>query len=84
MKRLNKKGFTLIELIAVLLILGVLGTFVAKRYIGFSDSTKGNVEAVQTTAQSRKDGLYKYAGIEERSEEDAADDVETEEENNSE
>jgi prepilin-type N-terminal cleavage/methylation domain-containing protein len=83
MKRLNKKGFTLIELIAVLLIIGVLGTFIAKRYIGFDIHAKEKIEAVQQTAQSRKDGLYKYAGIE-KSEEDAATDVETEEENNSE
>jgi len=75
------KGFTLIELIAVLLILGVLGTFVAKRYMNFDTNSKAKVEAVQKTAQTRKDGLYKYAGIEERSEEDAANDVETEEEN---
>lgn len=78
---MNKKGFTLIELIAVLLILGILATAVASRYIGFADNTNQQVEQTLKTAQDRKDGLYQYAGIEERTEQDTVNDVKTEEEN---
>lgn len=81
----NNKGFTLVELIAILIIVGILGTFIAKKYIGFTINSGEQVEQLQQTAQDRKDGLYQYAGIEERTEEDAENDVEkTEEKSNSE
>ena len=77
----NNKGFTLIEIIAVLLIFGIMATVAVKKFIGFD--AKSRIDHVQTVAQDRKDKFYEYAGIE-KSEEDAATDVETEEKNSSE
>ena len=41
-KRLNKKGFTLIELIVVIAILGILAAIAIPRFSGFTDKAKQN------------------------------------------
>jgi prepilin-type N-terminal cleavage/methylation domain-containing protein len=80
---MNNKGFTLIELIAVMIILSVVATFGIRKYMQFDANAGHQIEELQNTAQDRKDGLYQYAGIEERTEEDAVNDAKKEEENNS-
>jgi type IV pilus assembly protein PilA len=40
-KRLNKKGFTLIELIVVIAIIAILAVILIPRFSGFTDSANG-------------------------------------------
>jgi len=60
----NNKGFTLIELIAILLILGVLIGIVAPRMIGVDKTVEDRIKVVETAAETRKDIYNKYFGIE--------------------
>jgi len=64
----NNLGFTLVELIAILLILGVLIGVLVPRYISFDDNAKTQIKTFETRAQDREDGIYKYFGIEKETE----------------
>lgn len=63
-----------------MIILSVFASFAVVKIMQFDSNAGQQIEDMQNTAQDRKDGLYQYAGIEERTEEDAANDVEKEEE----
>ena len=44
----NKKGFTLIELIVVIAILGILALFLVPQFMGYSDDAKNQVAQANT------------------------------------
>ena len=44
----NKKGFTLIELIVVIAILGILALFLVPQFMGYSDDAKEQVAKANT------------------------------------
>jgi len=58
----NKKGFTLIEIIAVLVILGVLAAVAVPKYIDMADQAKVKAAQVQITEMKSSLNLayYKY------------------------
>lgn len=58
MKRCNRKGFTLLELLVVMVIIGLLAGFVAPRY--FSQVGKSEVRTAQAQVQSLKRALDQY------------------------
>ncbi len=57
---MNKSGFTLIELIAVMLILGVLACVVIPRFISFDSNADAKVTGYQQTATDRYEMIRKY------------------------
>jgi len=60
----NNKGFTLIELISVMLILGILAVIVVPKFIDFDKSSETNIKKYETNAEIRRDVYNKYLGIE--------------------
>jgi len=58
------KGFTIIELIGVLLILGVLSGLVAHRMVKVDASAQKTVEEYQDGATDRHQGIKDYMGVE--------------------
>ena len=66
----NNLGFTLVELIAILLILGVLIGVIMPRFISFDDKVEANVNTYETNAQVRKDVYNQYFGIEKETEDE--------------
>jgi prepilin-type N-terminal cleavage/methylation domain-containing protein len=57
---MNQKGFTLIELIAVLVILGVLGAVAAPQFIGLKAEAE-NKAALQAVAEGKNRLMNQYA-----------------------
>jgi prepilin-type N-terminal cleavage/methylation domain-containing protein len=57
---MNQKGFTLIELIAVLVILGVLGAVAAPQFIGLKTEAE-NKAAMQAVAEGKNRLMNQYA-----------------------
>jgi len=71
MKKLkNNKGFTFIELIAVMIIIAILSTVVIHKMGFFDKSAEEITTNFEDKANTRKDTYYKLLTIEERSEED--------------
>jgi type II secretory pathway pseudopilin PulG len=66
----NNLGFTLVELIAILLILGVLIGVLVPRYMSVDDHVETKVKTYETNAQVRKDVYNKYLGIEKEPEDE--------------
>ena len=56
----NQGGFTLIELIAVLVILGVLGAVAAPQFIGLKTEAE-NKAALQAVAEGKNRLMHQYA-----------------------
>lgn len=57
---MNQRGFTLIELIAVLVILGVLGAVAAPKFLGLTDAA-ANKAAMQAVAEGKTRLTHQYA-----------------------
>ena len=55
--RLNQKGFTLIELIAIMIIIGVLGSVVVTKYEGLSGSATQQVLAAAVKELNVRESL---------------------------
>ena len=66
----NNHGFTLVEILAVLIILGVLIGIVAPRIITFDKGVSDRKAAYETAAETRKDVYNQYLGIEPEETED--------------
>ncbi len=58
----NNKGFSLIELLGVLIILGVLFALVVPHVIDFDSNAKGVSENYEGKAQERLDVFKQYGG----------------------
>jgi len=59
-KRLfNNKGFTLLELLVVIVILGILATFVGVRYMGKTDEAKQTQAKVQIQTLENALNMYR-------------------------
>lgn len=58
MKKLNKKGFTLVEIIVVIAIIGVLASILVPTLIGYT--TKANVISANSTAASLKKSINNF------------------------
>lgn len=56
----NEKGFSLIEMIAVLIILGTIFSLLIMRYVDFDSNTKKQVEHYESTSVERKTVYDKY------------------------
>ena len=59
-----QRGFTIIECIAVLLILSVLAYFVVPRFIHFDRNAQAVEEQYKVSAEARKDIYNQYLGVE--------------------
>ena len=57
---MNQKGFTLIELIAVIIILGVIGAVAAPKFIGLTEAAADRA-AVQAVAEGKSRLMSQYA-----------------------
>jgi prepilin-type N-terminal cleavage/methylation domain-containing protein len=55
--RLNQKGFTLIELIAIMIIMGVLGSVAVTKYEGLSDTATQQVLAAAVKELNVRESL---------------------------
>ena len=66
----NNKGFTFIEIIAVLIITGILATVVISKVGLFDKKAAKIVTTFDNGANTRKDAYYKLLDLENRSEED--------------
>ncbi|MGI6538282.1 MAG: type II secretion system protein [Caldicoprobacterales bacterium] len=58
-KKLNKKGFTLIELIVVIAILGILAVILIPRFTGMRENA--NVRAVEANLRNLQSAVEFYA-----------------------
>jgi type II secretory pathway pseudopilin PulG len=58
--RNNKKGFSLIELLAILIILGTVFAFIIPRFIDFDSNAKAQEENYENKAMERHDVYDKY------------------------
>jgi len=67
---MKNDGYTLIELLAVLIILGVLATFAVPKLITVDKTANEQKQTYQTNAETRKDIYNQYLGIEENEEEE--------------
>lgn len=60
----SQRGFTLIELVVVIIILGVLAVVAAPKFLGLkSDAVKANLESLQASLQSANSLVYSKAAI---------------------
>lgn len=60
----NQKGFTLIEFIAVMIILGIFCAFIIPRYMDFDGHADDKAQQYQHTATDRYEGIRKYTDME--------------------
>lgn len=60
----NNKGFTLIELISIMILLGVLIGIVVPRLISFDGHADAQVQHFQQTATDRYEGIRAYTDME--------------------
>lgn len=58
MKKINKKGFTLVEIIVVIAIIGVLASILVPTLVGYT--TKANVTSANSTAASLKKNINSF------------------------
>jgi len=60
----NKKGFTLIELIAVLIILSVMFAIIVPRFISFDKNAEQIQQTYQDNSIERRNVFQQYGGDE--------------------
>ena len=54
----NRKGFTLVELLAVILIVGIIGSIVAYAIIGAKDKAEDNALAITESSVKKAARIY--------------------------